>query len=631
VNRKGISYQLSIYIVSATIIVVGVMVYLNYNFSKHILRQKIEESAVNQSNIVISRVTRYTATAQEISRNVAAQVLYYHKNGDLEMFLANVLKNNPIINTIHVDLSPEYFKNTDLSYHACVEKQGVCCGSVAAGLRQQQFPQSVPEHGVWSGTFYCKCDSTQLLCSYTYPIYLPDSNVLCGIVSAEISVTMLDQIVSGIKIGDRGFSFVTDKDGTYITHPEKSWIKKRNLYKVPKSIYPEDISTLETRLNTKGFVLGASYPEMFNHEKAWFYLARIPTTQWIVAVVIPEKDLYKGLELIQNEIIIVSGFGILLIFVLVVLIFQRTLSPLVKITEAFQKFSFGDVSGERNKNEITALIESLEELQERYGEMLREQTQTRRDRRKMEKDLKSAREIQQTIIPSTFPAFPDRPEIDIYAFLSPAETIGGDLYDYFFVDKNHLLFAIGDVSGKGIPASLFMAVAHTLLKANANTLLAKEIVERINKGLSVRNANQHFLTLFVGVLDIETGVLNYCNAAHNHPYIIRADGSVSVLADTHGLPLGIYKNKPYVGNAVVLRKDDMIFLYTDGVIDACDKNGTHYTVDRLRDNLENLHDLTCREVIMKVAQSVKIFKGEVRQTDDISLMAIKYLKDHVEL
>jgi sigma-B regulation protein RsbU (phosphoserine phosphatase) len=160
VNRKGISYQLSIYIVSATIIVVGVMVYLNYNFSKHILRQKIEESAVNQSNIVISRVTRYTATAQEISRNVAAQVLYYHKNGDLEMFLANVLKNNPIINTIHVDLSPEYFKNTDLSYHACVEKQGVCCGSVAAGLRQQQFPQSVPEHGVWSGTFYCKCDST---------------------------------------------------------------------------------------------------------------------------------------------------------------------------------------------------------------------------------------------------------------------------------------------------------------------------------------------------------------------------------------------------------------------------------------------------------------------------------------
>ena len=155
-----------------------------------------------------------------------------------------------------------------------------------------------------------------------------------------------------------------------------------------------------------------------------------------------------------------------------------------------------------------------------------EQNQSRKDKRRLDKDMKSAKEIQFNIVPNEYPAFPDRKEIDLYAVLNPAQIIGGDLYDYFFIDNDHLLFTIGDVSGKGIPASLFMAVAHTLIKGNANVLSSKHIVEQINKKLSHRNSNQHFLTLFLGILDVKNGILDYCNAAHNYPYLLRSNGKI---------------------------------------------------------------------------------------------------------
>ena len=152
----------------------------------------------------------------------------------------------------------------------------------------------------------------------------------------------------------------------------------------------------------------------------------------------------------------------------------------------------------------------------------------------------------------------------MFAALNPAESIGGDLYDYFFIDSNHLLFTMGDVSGKGIPAALFMAVAHTMIKSKATILSAKHIVEQVNNELSYQNYNQHFLTLFLGILDLETGVLSYCNAAHNYPFLVKKSKDVHLLEKTHGLPLGVYSNKSYSGDSIVLREGDMLVLYTDG-------------------------------------------------------------------
>jgi sigma-B regulation protein RsbU (phosphoserine phosphatase) len=270
------------------------------------------------------------------------------------------------------------------------------------------------------------------------------------------------------------------------------------------------------------------------------------------------------------------------------------------------------------------LAESLEDWQAKYGVLMHEQIKTATEKLKFEKDLKLAREIQQNIFPSGYPAFPEYPEIDLYAALKPAESIGGDLYDYFFIDQDHLLLAIGDVAGKGIPASLFMAIASTMIKNKAKVLSSKEIVAAINNELGDRNPNQYFLTLFLGVLDIRTGVIDYCNAAHNHPYILQSDGKVQVLPKSHGLPLGIYANKNYKSSTYKLNEGDLIVFFTDGVINARNEEGIHYGNERFEAQIQEKVGLSSKLVVTQLLQEIANYEEGTSQSDDITLMVFRF-------
>ncbi|MDD4190802.1 MAG: PP2C family protein-serine/threonine phosphatase [Mangrovibacterium sp.] len=341
----------------------------------------------------------------------------------------------------------------------------------------------------------------------------------------------------------------------------------------------------------------------------------------IAGTIISQPDLDKLLQ----EMIIVSVTGLIVILLLIIFIFRRTLIPLSNIVESIRLFTFGERSKKKPRNEIELLADSLLELQQKYSVYITEQNQNKKDRRKYERDLKSAKEIQSVMIPDNFSALDGHHEIDLYASLHPAESIGGDLYDYFFIDPNHLLFAMGDVSGKGIPAALFMAVAHTMIKNKATILSAKQVISEVNKELSRQNSNQHFLTLFLGILDIQNGILNYCNAAHNYPFVVRSDRQLVMLEHTHGLPIGVYSNKSYRGDTIVLRRGDMIVLYTDGVTDCKDAQDHFYGTERLAENISNMMDLSSREVVSRLLTSLEVFRGKTPQADDISLMAIRYL------
>jgi sigma-B regulation protein RsbU (phosphoserine phosphatase) len=332
-----------------------------------------------------------------------------------------------------------------------------------------------------------------------------------------------------------------------------------------------------------------------------------------------------GLSSLLWQMILTSVSGILIVLLLFILIFRRTLVPLSQVIESIRAFTYGKSSGEKRSNEIELLADSLVVLQQKYTAYEKERTRTTRERRKYEKDLSSAREIQSIIIPGRFMPLPGVQSVDLFASLFPSESIGGDLYDYFFIDPNHLLFAIGDVSGKGIPAALFMAVAHTVIKGKATILSAMQIVTEVNQELSRHNANQHFLTLFLGVLDVQNGILNYCNAAHNYPFLVTSDRQLRQLDSAHGLPIGIYSGKSYSGETVVLREGDMLVLYTDGVTDCKDASDNSYGVERLEENISNMMELTAEEVVNRISTSLEVFRGSNPQVDDISLMAIRYL------
>ena len=244
---------------------------------------------------------------------------------------------------------------------------------------------------------------------------------------------------------------------------------------------------------------------------------------------------------------------------------------------------------------------------------------------RMENELLVGREIQMSMVPQVFPPFPDRNEFCLYAKLHPAREVGGDFYDYFLIDHNRLCVCIGDVSGKGVPAALFMAVARTLIKARASEdSSTASIITRVNDELSKDNKKFMFVTLFIAILDISTGELTYTNAGHNPSILCRTSGSVELLDAFHGPVAAASPELAYKEDIVFLGKGDLLFFYTDGVTDARNTDKQFFTQDRLEKFLSVESAGDAQKIVEKVFTEVKHFEGNAEQFDDITLMALGY-------
>ncbi|MCP4717190.1 MAG: SpoIIE family protein phosphatase, partial [Deltaproteobacteria bacterium] len=243
-----------------------------------------------------------------------------------------------------------------------------------------------------------------------------------------------------------------------------------------------------------------------------------------------------------------------------------------------------DLNGAREINDLGIIFNSM---LDNIDQATRELTETTAAKERIESELNIARDIQMSIIPKLFPAFPERTEFDVQAVLQTAKAVGGDLYDFFFIDKNHLCFAIGDVSGKGVPASLFMAVTRTLLRAHAvDGLTAGQIVTNMNEILYRDNDMCMFVTFYLSILTISTGDIQICNAGHNPPVLIRRGQSLEQLTQRHGVPLGALEDAVYATDTVNLQPGDTLFLYTDGVTEAENSRQELFGEARLDEVLE---------------------------------------------
>jgi phosphoserine phosphatase RsbU/P len=246
------------------------------------------------------------------------------------------------------------------------------------------------------------------------------------------------------------------------------------------------------------------------------------------------------------------------------------------------------------------------------------------EKERMEEALKLAHDIQMSMLPKIFPPFPERHEFDLFAAIAPAKEVGGDFYDFFFIDDDHLCFAVGDVSGKGVPASLFMAVTKTLFKATAgNGGMPGEILARLNTEICRDNESCMFVTLFCGILNIRTGQVKYSNGGHNLPYYLHQSG-VSVLENTGGRVLGVVEQSPYASGRMVLGPGEALLLYTDGVTEAMDPNDTLYSDQRLEQFLVRNRGSSPRQIIDDLVSDVRHFAGEAPQSDDITALALVY-------
>lgn len=242
-------------------------------------------------------------------------------------------------------------------------------------------------------------------------------------------------------------------------------------------------------------------------------------------------------------------------------------------------------------------------------------------------DLAVAREIQQAILPRIFPPFPENSgELDIAASMNAAKDVGGDFYDFFRIDDDKIGFVIADVSGKGVPAAIFMAVSRTLIRATGiRGVTPAECITYSNDLLAKESANNMFVTVFYGIYNIKTGEVTYTNAGHNPPYLIKADGTIEQLPLSKDIVVGALDDFQFSEETLQLEHGDTLLLYTDGVTEAINVNDEEYGEKRLEETLKDVTQQNCQQIINTVKANVKTFAGEAEQSDDITLLAIKRL------
>ena len=244
----------------------------------------------------------------------------------------------------------------------------------------------------------------------------------------------------------------------------------------------------------------------------------------------------------------------------------------------------------------------------------------------LKQELDIAKIIQTSMLPKSFPAFPGRKEFDIYARMIPAKEVGGDLYDYFLIDKYRVGIIIGDVSGKGVAAAILMAVCKTLLRATAlKGIPADDVLSEVNRIIVDESPSTMFVTVFYGVLDTRNGSFEYSNGGHNAPYLLSADGSLKSIEDAGGLMIGAMEDSRYESKIVMLQPGDSILFYTDGVTEAFNKNEEEFSDERLRKLVNTGNSLYPEKLVDLVFSGITEFTEGCEQSDDITCMSLKYL------
>lgn len=241
-------------------------------------------------------------------------------------------------------------------------------------------------------------------------------------------------------------------------------------------------------------------------------------------------------------------------------------------------------------------------------------------------DLNVAREIQQSILPKLFPPFPQYTQFEIYATMEAAKAVGGDFYDFFLIDDNHLGFVVADVSDKGVPAAIFMAISRTVIRATAMRQLSPAVcLKESNELLCRESANNMFVTVFYAILSIHTGEVVYCNGGHNRPVLIQQEGVVSMLPLTGGMALGVVPEAAYVDKTMQLSPGNSLFLYTDGINEAMDGGNNLYGDARLVETCGKMSGQSPRQMVETMAASVAGFVNGAQPSDDITMLALAYI------
>ena len=553
---------------------------LQYAFSRKGMQEEANKRAESHLEATQNRIMDIINQAEAAVRNsvwIAQWCLAVPDS--LHRVAQRIVEDNPVVVGSTVALVPGYLPKRPLfSPYVFQAKDGTLSFSSLATNEydypsQEWFSKALDkESGYWSEPYIDTGGGNILMTTFSMPI--KDVNgTTAAVLTADISLDWLTDLVGNLTVYPNAFNMVVSRAGQIMVCPVESLIMNNHI----DDMIPQMDDTSATRELNRAMLSGQSGHTQIKYNGAnnYVYFAPVERTGWAMSIVIPEDEIFRNLKNVGLMVTIFQVLGILLLILMFRSMFRHYM---------------------QNKK--------LNEKRER-----------------MEGELNIAKDIQMSMVPQSFPPFPDRHDLDMAADIVPAKEVGGDLYDYFVRDEK-LFFCIGDVSGKGVPASLVMAVTRTTFR----NLSAMEdspgvIVRSMNESLSATNESGMFVTFFCGVLDLENGHMRFCNAGHNPPVLLT--DSKKMLSVEANLPLGIMPGMDFKEQEMQFRYDDAIFLYTDGLTEAENSAHEQFGEERM---LESLHGRKgAYEHLRCMEKKVSAFVAEAPQSDDLTMLFIHYL------
>ena len=474
---------------------------------------------------------------------------------------------------------------------------------------------------------------------------------LVAVVGADVFLTSIDEYVQS-RSSQNGYLCLINDEGEVLFSPRESGVFKPRLSDrsadLRESENTELANFVKLALREKTplslieidgkscYLTGAPLDAL-----GWTLLSVVEkevTDQPTTALLTSYADINKGaMTLYQNgarnsriTVLILTAVVVLLAIIAALAQARKVVRPIEHMTRRINALSGCDQAFEmepiyRTDDEIEILAESFASLSKKTRDYISQITRITAEKERIGTELSLATRIQADMLPGIFPAFPDRKEFDIYASMDPAKEVGGDFYDFFLVDQDHLCMVIADVSGKGIPAALFMMASKIILANNA--MLGKSparILSDTNAAICSNNREEMFVTAWLGILEISTGKLTAANAGHEYPAIQRPDGSFELFRDKHGLVIGAFDGVRYKEYEMQLEPGSRLFLYTDGVTEAMDTQGNLFGTERMLDALNRQGRAHPEQILRQVTEEINSFIGGAEQFDDLTMLCLEY-------
>ena len=636
--RRKLSVRVSLWVVMfAAVIFIAALSFLFYQS-----REAVRQEAISHATQILDKTSLRVEgilNRVEVATNMTEWLVMRHPTKADSMFVYSrgMLTNNPDFYNCSIAFEPYYFQDYGRYFSAYSKHSGDSIRTIQGGSDNYQYffmdwylmPQLL-DHPCWTEPYVdldVATNTSEMVTSYCQAIKNNEGKLI-GVINTSLSLNWLSQTISAVKPYPNSYSIMIGRGGTYFVHPDSTKITRQ-------SIFTQTIEDNDTAMANLGHAMqrGEEGIKRMNigGKDSYVFYKPLGKTGCSMAIVCPESDIFGGFDRLRRTVMSIVTVGLLLMLYFFIRIITRELQPLRRLAKEAETIASGNFDTKlpelQRTDEIGQLSNSFAGMQKSLVRYIDELKDTTAEKASIESELQVASGIQMGMLPKDFPTSQERDDVQLYASLTPAKDVGGDLFDFYIRDEK-LFFCIGDVSGKGVPASLFMAVTRSVFRTvSAHESMPDRIVATLNATMADMNETNMFVTLFVGVLDLPTGRMRYCNAGHDAPLLVGQ--GVGMLPCDSNIPAGFMPSWKYTLQETQIFTGTTIFLFTDGLTEAEDSTHALFKMERVNEVAKQAlanHQEEPRQLIAVMTDAVHQFVGDAEQSDDLTMMAIQYIK-----